>query len=188
MPYLRQAVDVYGMSLPRAYQRDVSSLFSQSADTTTEMSIPGALAVDWAIVMMYLTETASTIDAWLASHGAASYQTRPELSLDAESGNPPVVIQFDRLAALTTEKGARRLEQAALAVQHHLAAEWYGLSERARHLLELVAAGRQIVDIAGELHYSERTIYRRMAELWRHLGVPNRAAGLQMAASEGLID
>ena len=57
-----------------------------------------------------------------------------------------------------------------------------------RHLLMRVAAGMRIVDLAEELGYSERTMYRMLARLWEQLGVEGRSAGLLRASDEGLLN
>ncbi len=46
----------------------------------------------------------------------------------------------------------------------------------------------QIVDIAAELSYSERSIYRELAKLWKVLGVQDRVEGLRKATSKGWIN
>lgn len=53
-------------------------------------------------------------------------------------------------------------------------------------LLQAVAAGRTIVGLAEELHYSERTVRRHLQSLYIKLGVPNRAGAIAYAARQGL--
>lgn len=53
-------------------------------------------------------------------------------------------------------------------------------------LLRAVAAGRTIVGLAEELHYSERTVRRHLQSLYIKLGVTNRAGAIAYAARQGL--
>lgn len=53
-------------------------------------------------------------------------------------------------------------------------------------LLQAVAAGRTIVGLAEELHYSERTVRRHLQSLYIKLGVTNRAGAIAYAARQGL--
>ena len=62
------------------------------------------------------------------------------------------------------------------------------LDESEQELLQAVAAGRTIVDLAKELHYSERTVRRHLHSLYIKLGVRNRAEAIACAARLGLTD
>lgn len=61
-----------------------------------------------------------------------------------------------------------------------------GLDEEERRLLRLIADGRHTMDIADELHVSERTVKRLTATLLRKLRVTNRAQAAALAGSAGL--
>ncbi len=99
------------------------------------------------------------------------------------------MIHYDRLAELTTLDGARRLERAAIAVQRHIGAPTQSMiDDGQRRLLNLLAGGTAIVDMAGSLGYSERTIYRALNRLYRTLGVADRIHAVRKAATEGLLD
>ncbi|SIM74938.1 DNA-binding response regulator, NarL/FixJ family, contains REC and HTH domains [Micromonospora cremea] len=56
-----------------------------------------------------------------------------------------------------------------------------------RRLLRAIAAGRNTVDIAEELHVSERTVKRMTAALLRKLRVTNRAEAAAVAGHAGLL-
>ena len=102
---------------------------------------------------------------------------------------PPMVIRYDALAKLTTLDGATRLEQAALTVMNHMAQSVPATLDQAeRHLLERVASGVPVVELAAELGYSRRSMFRALARLWRKLGVSNRTEGMRRARSQGLLD
>ncbi|MCY4663582.1 MAG: helix-turn-helix transcriptional regulator [Acidimicrobiaceae bacterium] len=99
------------------------------------------------------------------------------------------MIHYDRLAALTTLDGARRLERAAMAVQRHIGQPSPArLDDGQRKLLNKLADGAPIVDMAADLGYSERTIYRALDRLYRMLGVTDRLQAVRKAATEGLLD
>ncbi|SCF15152.1 response regulator [Micromonospora chokoriensis] len=56
-----------------------------------------------------------------------------------------------------------------------------------RRLLRAIASGRHTVDIADELHVSERTVKRMTAALLRKLRVSNRAEAAAVAGHAGLL-
>ncbi|RJK92759.1 response regulator transcription factor [Vallicoccus soli] len=62
------------------------------------------------------------------------------------------------------------------------------LSQDELRLWRLVAAGRSTVDIAAELHVSERTVKRFTAALLRRLHVATRAEAAALAGRTGLLD
>lgn len=185
--YMREAVKVYAEALPVSYQRDIASLFRQCVETMAEASIPAALAEDWLIARQYMANASEALERHLAAQpGSAPSQlpTSPEID-----DHEPVVVRFDRLAGLTTSAGARRLEQAALAVQGEVGDRAaVPLDEEHMRLLRAVASGAAIADLAVEFGYSRRSMYRELAKLWRTLGVSGRVQGVRRAAAEGLLD
>ena len=185
--YHTQAVHVYGESLPRSYQRDIASLFTHSADAMATLNIPARLAEDWLIATDYMRNASSAIMSWLVSN---PLQLSPTSARTLEiDDHTPMVIRFDRLAALCTHDGALRLEKASLAVQQHVGApSAVVLDEEQRRLLRAVASGTAIADLAEELGYSRRSMFRELSKLWTALGVSDRTAGVRKAAAEGLID
>ena len=185
--YHREAMEIYGKSLPRSYQRNVGMVFGRCAEVMGELSIPGAMAEDWVIVTEYLREASLAIAHWLSTR-EPDPESESASSSDIEP-RTPAFVHFDELAKLTTLEGVSRLERAALAVQSHLYALLPDhLSDLELRLLEMVASGTQVVDIAVELNYSPRSIYRKLVKLWGSLGGHNRTEGLHKAAEKGLID
>ena len=188
--YHRDAVHIYAESLPPWYQSDIAALFGRSARTMGGCTIPARLAEDWVIVSDYMVSARTAILEWLASAESKPHQ-RASTSVPTvdEQETPPLVIWFDALARLTTSDGARRLEQAAISVRQHMEAPVPEmLDERELELLKRLADGVAIVNLAAELGYSERSVYRALANLWKKLGVPGRKEGVQKAASVGLLD
>ena len=190
LAYHRDAVHIYAESLPPWYQSDIAALFGRSARTMAGCSIPARLAEDWVIITDYMVSARTAILEWLASVESKPHQ-RASTSLPTvdEQETPPLVIWFDALARLTTSDGARRLEQAAISVRQQMEAPVPEmLDERELELLKRLADGVAIVDLAAELGYSERSVYRALASLWKKLGVPGRKEGVRKASSAGFLD
>lgn len=186
--YHREAVHVYGESLPWSYQRDIAQLFRDSESAMAGHMIPSDLAEDWAIVTSYMREAASSIEDCLASSEPVPRRSGTARTPKLEPGAPRVV-HFDTLARLTTRDGALRLKRAAAAVRRHFDAETPASLLASEHLmLRRLASGASIADVAAEMGYSERSMYRALSKLWEKLGVSSRAAGLRKATAEGLLD
>lgn len=186
--YHREAVHVYGDSLPRSYQRDIASLFSHGVDTLAEMTSPTLLAEDCLIAGGYMRNACAAIVSWLDAEPGRFEAPEPAEPPEIDD-HTPVVIHFDRLAALATRAGAGRLEQAAVAVQHHVGAPPApALDNDQQRLLQGVASGRPIVDLAAEFGYSRSSLYRELSKLWKALGVSDRTHAIRKAAEEGLLD
>ena len=98
-----------------------------------------------------------------------------------------MVVRFDLLAQLTTSQGARRLERAAVTARDHMADSPPELDDVELQILIRLNAGTAIVDIAAELGFSERSMYRSLARIWNKLGVPSRDEGIRRAVEGGLL-
>ena len=194
--YHRESVHVYNESLPWSYQRDIAKLFRDSLSAMAGCLIPSELAGDWAIVTAYMREAAGSIEDWLASGEPQLDRSGPAVSPELMD-NIPRVVHWDALARLTTQDGTRRLNDACAAVKKYLDVEVHqsleaevhrSLEASERLMLERLASGAAIADVASEMGYSERSIYRELAKLWDKLGVSGRAAAVHKATAEGLID
>ena len=186
--YLRDAVALYAEALPVSYQIDIESLFRHCAESMAQGEIPASLAEDWVIVRRYLANAADSIAEILAEAGSArGLEASAPAAIDPDD-EPPPVVRFERLAALTTLAGAQRLNAAASAVHAHVAGDpGVALDEAQRRLLEGVSAGLTVSDLAAQLGYSRRSIFRELSRLWDALGVPDRAHGLRKAEEQGLL-
>ena len=186
--YHHQAVHIYNESLPWSYQRDVARLFRDSLSVMAGCLIPSDLVGDWAIVTTYMREAADAIENWLESEEPRPRQSSPAGSPELTLNNPRVV-HWDALAGLTTQDGAQRLKKASAAVKQYFDAEApQSLETSERLMLQRLASGASIADVASEMGYSERSMYRQLSKLWDKLGVSGRAAGVHKATAEGLID
>ena len=190
LAYSRDAVHIYAESLPVWYQSDIAGLFDRSVITMAGCQIPARLAQDWVIVTDYMASARTTIQDWLASvESDARQKASVSMSAVDTQGTPPLVIRFDALSRLMTNDGARRLERAAISVRQHMEAPAPEvLDDREVELLKRLADGVAIADLAAEMGYSERSIYRELASLWKKLGVPGRKEGVRRAASVSLLD
>ena len=188
--YHRESVHVYNESLPWSYQRDIAKLFRDCLSAMAGCLIPSDLAEDWAIVTAYMREAAGSIEDWLSSGEPRLDRSGPEVSAELElMADVPRVVHWDALAGLTTQDGIRRLKNACVAVKQYFDAEVpQSLEVSERLMLERLASGAAIADVASEMGYSERSMYRELAKLWDKLGVSGRAAGVHKATAEGLID
>ena len=120
--YHRAAVHVYAESLPVPYERRIGSLFIHSTEAMDAVDLPAGLVEDWFIVKSYMRNASTAIADWLVTQRINSPEARKIPSPEIDDEGPPRVIHYDRLAALTTLDGARRLERAAIAVQCHIGA------------------------------------------------------------------
>ena len=202
--YHRESVHVYNESLPWSYQRDIAKLFRDCLSAMAGCLIPSELAEDWAIVTAYMREAAGSIEDWLASGEPQLARSGPAVSPELMA-DIPRVVHWDALARLTTRDGTRRLNDACVAVKQYFDSEMprslqaemppsldtevpQSLKASERLMLERLASGAAIADVAAELGYSERSMYRELSKLWDKLGVSGRAAGVHKATAEGLID
>ena len=186
--YHAEAVRVYGESLAAPYQRDIASLFHHSANTMAIQTIQAELAEDWVIVTGYMRNASAAIMGWISCEraGAATPDVGESPAIDDRT---PMVIRFDRLARLASREGACRLERAASTVQRHVGApSAQALNYAQRRLLEGVASGAAIVDLADEFGYSRSSMYRELSKLWKALGVSDRGEAVRKASAEGLLD
>ncbi len=62
------------------------------------------------------------------------------------------------------------------------------LAERDVEILRLLAEGLTNQEIAGRLHLAEKTVRNRLTQIFRKLGVENRAQAIVYAHRKGLLD
>jgi DNA-binding NarL/FixJ family response regulator len=119
--------------------------------------------------------------------GAAGYLLKDEPAdaivgavLEAVSGGTPVSGGVARVLVrrVREQEQARRSAEAALAA--------FGLTEREREVLTLLATGGTDEDIGQRLFISPHTVQSHTKSLYRKLGVSNRAAATRIAAAHGL--
>ncbi|MGC4869139.1 response regulator [Micromonospora sp. DT53] len=126
------------------------------------------------VAMSGLADPASAVEALRAgAEGFLPKTSEPEELL------PPLLAVLDGWAVLPAE-----LLRAMLRPTRSAPVD---LDGEERRLLRAIAAGRGTVDIAEELHVSERTVKRMTAALLRKLRVSNRAEAAAVAGHSGIL-
>lgn len=187
--YQREAVRICAATLPIWYQLYVGEFFRCSSEFMAGETIPGDLAEDWMIIRSYMDSLSNAI--WEHYAAPPSQMLKSDVLLSEEvafSESLPMVIRFDLLAELASSEGARRLEHAAIAVRDQMETPLPALEDIERHMLTRLTSGIAIVDIASEMGYSERSMYRSLARLWEKLGVSGRKEGIRRAAEGGILN
>lgn len=126
------------------------------------------------VAMSGFADPASAVEALRAgAEGFLPKTSEPEELL------PPLLAVLDGWAVLPAE-----LLRAMLRPTRSAPVD---LDGEERRLLRAIAAGRSTVDIAEELHVSERTVKRMTAALLRKLRVSNRAEAAAVAGHSGIL-
>ncbi|WP_444951662.1 response regulator [Micromonospora ureilytica] len=126
------------------------------------------------VAMSGFADPASAVEALRAgAEGFLPKTSEPEELL------PPLLAILDGWAVLPAE-----LLRAMLRPTRSAPVD---LDGEERRLLRAIAAGRSTVDIAEELHVSERTVKRMTAALLRKLRVSNRAEAAAVAGHSGIL-
>ncbi|RQX16992.1 DNA-binding response regulator [Micromonospora ureilytica] len=126
------------------------------------------------VAMSGFADPASAVEALRAgAEGFLPKTSEPEELL------PPLLAILDGWAVLPAE-----LLRAMLRPTRSTPVD---LDGEERRLLRAIAAGRSTVDIAEELHVSERTVKRMTAALLRKLRVSNRAEAAAVAGHSGIL-
>jgi two-component system nitrate/nitrite response regulator NarL len=131
---------------------------------------------DTKTIVLSACDDAPTIESVLGA-GATAYVLKTAASLDVTS----IIRQVASGAAVPTP---------ALAPARAAAAQQPtgpSLTARERDLLSRVAAGMTTSAISRELWVSEHTIKFHLTNIYRKLGVPNRAGAVRYALEHGLV-
>ena len=163
---------------------EVASLIHHRVEVLEAQRISAHYAEDWLIVIQFMRNFRDA----LATLGPAGGESEPSAWPGVE-GRLPSVLRVDRLAELTTTEGARCLAGAADAVRLHLAGVSVALlTDEQRGLLMAMASGRPVADLADELGYSRRSMYRHLSKLWETLDASGPIEGMLKAAARGLLN
>ncbi len=92
----------------------------------------------------------------------------------------------DALRSLGDDGAAHEQEVLARTSGAATAAEPSPLTGRQREVLRLIASGRSNAEIAAQLHLSEHTVHRHVANIFTSLDVGSRAAAAAYAVGHGL--
>lgn len=129
------------------------------------------------VAMSGLDEPALAVEALRA--GAKGFLPK---SSDPDELLPPLLAILDGWAVLPTDLLAALLQPVRSRVPASAV-----LDAEERRLLQLIAKGLRTVEIAEELHLSERTVKRLTASLLRKLRVSNRTEAAALAGNAGLL-
>jgi DNA-binding NarL/FixJ family response regulator len=100
-------------------------------------------------------------------------------ALSGEAALPP------KLAAGLIEEYARLAARPAAAIEPE---DTYGLTDRERRVLSLIATGASNKEIASELALSLHTVKSHVRNILNKLHVANRGQAARLAAKQGLVD
>lgn len=185
LEFQREAVQIYPLTLPWNYLSDLAAAFEDCADLMITTPPPAADVVsEWAIVQQYLRSTAKVIG---ESTPTTIETTELKTASDIDPVTPPV-MPFGRLAALMSAKGATDLAAIAGAVEHACGQrDTNPLTEAERDWLRRMRNGDRTIDIAVDHGYSERGLYRALADLYGRLGTDNRTEAVAIAIENNWI-
>ncbi len=128
------------------------------------------------IVVLSACDETATIDDVLAA-GASGYVLKSAHALDVAS----VIRQAAAGMVLHPHAAAAPVTTSPVAVVDLVAVADSGLTARERSILEAVATGMTTAAISRELWISEHTIKFHLTNIYRKLGVPNRAGAIRYA-------
>ena len=178
------ATSVYAETLSWGYLLGLSDAFEDCADLMLALGVPDNHAVEWTRIKQYLQFTAKAI-----REGADGPITDHEhkTASDIEPTTPPV-MPFGKLAQLVSAAGAETLIDAGSKVEQ-LCGEYDScpITEQEKIWLNRLHHGDRTIDIAVEIGYSERSLYRALHELWERLGVDTRTEAIALAFKNGWI-
>lgn len=132
---------------------------------------------DIKVVVLSATEERSSIDAALNA-GASAFVIKSVSPSDIAA----VLRQVSTGAIFHAPSGAS--PRSASAVEEPAGPE---LTERERGILDAAARGLTTAEISRELYISEHTVKFHLTNLYRKLGVNNRAAAVRYALENGLV-
>jgi DNA-binding NarL/FixJ family response regulator len=121
-------------------------------------------------------------------------RTRVLLFSGAGEISPQAAVAAGASGFASKDWSARRIASAVRAVglggtvfEPHRQTGVYGLTERERSVLVMIASGATNPEIARELHLSPHTVKEHASGLYRKLGVRNRTEAVQRAQRLGLL-
>lgn len=155
-----------------------SLIVSERPTSNLEVVVQGRSRSDSVAVVILdqVTPEAAAGALLRGADGVAARSARPERIVDA---------------LLAANQGKIVLPTAvahSLAVSSRLTTPPPDLGADERDFLQLVAQGFRMSEIASQLAYSERTLYRLQQQLYRRLGVKNRMEALAQALRFGLLE
>lgn len=197
--YQEKAMQVYTQTIPWPYLTNLADQFKAAAREMTVAAAPGGIGHEWFIVTEYLRAASDVILA-LAPPSEGHRTT-------ILASSTPSVMQFGLLAEIASVAGAEELHAAGSTVrlamrigapnasnsQAVVRVETEGtqpielLSAHESTLVRRLISGGKVADIAIDLGYSERTLYRQLKSIWKRVGAKSRSAGIAKIVAEGWL-
>jgi len=184
LEFQRDATPIYAETCPWEYLLGLCNAYEELADLMDTRPATDELKTEWTHMQEYLRSTGT------AMRSRAPDEVGPLMLAHAEDIEPqaPPVVLFGRLATLVSIEGARNWAQEVGRIE-----AWCGqeascpITEQERVWLRRISAGDRTLDIARDSGYSERSLYRALADLWCRLQVDNRVEAVAVATKNGWI-
>jgi len=174
--YQRAAFELYRSHFSDVYLNWLANVFASAVPATASLRGDSA-----ATVATYLRTASEVILEAGPTPGDApeKYELR---------NRTPAVMPFTRIAGLVSNAGARALVDAGRAVHHRAGHQTAPpISEEELSWVQRLAQGLRVVDLAEEVNYCERSMYRHLSLVWDRLSVRNRQEAIALAVREGWI-
>ncbi len=186
LEFQQQAVHIYASVLPWSYLLGLASGFRNATQLMDRLDGPTTAAIEWTRMRTYLSSAAQAIYDDAPPNVDAAPKTADQLLAQT-----PPVMPFDRLALILSTEGAATLRATGAAIEgccaETLAPDPSPLTDQEADWLGQLASGIRTLDIARESGYSERSLYRALADLYKRLGVRNRQEALTLAIDRSWI-
>jgi len=145
---------------------------------------PPEIAEDWVFIAELLARVAAAYE-----HNNGGFRWSETSPRDEASGQI-YTLDYRALGAVVTDAFLVKLRRAADSVEQALAGdqEPNPLTTEEITLLRGLVAGRSIIDLAADLHYSERSISRTLRNIWERVGASSRAEGIAKITANNWLD
>lgn len=183
--FQRSVSPIYTATLPTWYLSAVAELYG-AAETEMRVERPDPRtreAWGWSVARSYLGSVARVFRELSAGTPNDNGAQLP--------GSPSSLIRYGELAATVSEQAVEDLLLAVRLSRTYLGntrLQHTKLCKVQRELIRRVARGDTVAKLAADSAVSERTMYRRLSDLWTSLGTRNRSVAVAQAAQLGLLD
>jgi DNA-binding CsgD family transcriptional regulator len=183
LQFHRQAVAISLATCPERYVRQVGIWSAGYATQMRKHHPVDPPEAEWELLIAIAENMASAVDEHF-------FGVEPVGSEPSRTGvGAPGQIRYDRLAALMSRKASAHMGAAAATVRDCCHRATLGsVSEVDIEWLHALARGERTADIALAQGRSERDLYRQLRQLYRRLGVENRAGAIWMASRMGWLE
>ncbi len=180
-PFHESTFPAFRRVLPDQYLARLGTRFRAAAEAMAIHAADPEIARDWLIVATYLNSASSVLEQNLGLPEGQDDQLKIR-------DRPPSITPYREVAAAVSANGAARLASAGYAVADAIGpAQNCPLDADQLELLQELADGQRVIDVARAAGFSERSVYRQMQDVWRKIGVENRSEAIALAVREGWI-